>query len=528
MEVKELNNNIQEWKARYYDIKFLNSIFSATQKNLHIDDILNNAIDHITVRFNNSGIAFHLVTEDSKTLSLHVYHGIPPGLIETDISISKDNIITNTFKTKKPVFIEKLSEDDRIENKLMEIENVLSYAGIPLIGHEDVLGVFGLYNRFSKQFSEHDHFLLSEIGHQLGIAISNTLRYDQIRTSEKRYRTLFESDATGLVILDDEHRFCLVNRAFETLCGLPRESLIGKMTLTPFLAVKNNQSEEIIEKLNNTPQNWEAEFVSRDGVLKQVYITTTRIPQSSNTLVSMIDMTRERELEKQLFYSEKLASIGELSAGIAHEIRNPLVVIKTSVDLLREESHLSTDGNQLLTVLKEESDHLAAIVEDFLKFAKPKKPSLLNENINKLLKDVIKRYREISGYNIQWMEKYDKTIKPLSLDRHQIQQVITNLLLNSIDAMPDGGILKIETRFEKNNEKDMVRIMITDSGIGISEDKITKIFQPFFSTKEKGTGMGLAICRRIIHDHNGKIQVESEVGKGSCFSILLPLFEKKS
>ncbi|RKY54062.1 MAG: hypothetical protein DRP89_05390, partial [Candidatus Neomarinimicrobiota bacterium] len=169
---------------------------------------------------------------------------------------------------------------------------------------------------------------------------------------------------------------------------------------------------------------------------------------------------------------------------------------------------------------------LAAIVDDFLQFARPKKPSFHKEDINKLLSDVVHRYKNWNGKKIQLVEQYEDNIPPVSLDRHQIQQVITNLLLNSLDAMEDGGTLTITTRRYKKMSEDMVRIMVADSGIGISEEDITKIFQPFYSTKEKGTGMGLAICRRIVNEHGGEISVESTVGKGTTFSVILPIHKE--
>jgi signal transduction histidine kinase len=240
------------------------------------------------------------------------------------------------------------------------------------------------------------------------------------------------------------------------------------------------------------------------------------------------DMTQQRELERRLFRSEELAAIGELSAGIAHEIRNPLVAITTAVSLLKDESQLSDEGQQLLDIVKEESDHLAAIVEDFLQFARPKKPTFKEEDIRKFLNAVVKKYRDLDENRVKWVERYEDNLPMVSIDRHQIQQVITNLLLNGLDAMQNDGVLTIEARQEKSAGQDRVRILVSDSGVGISEDEISKIFQPFYSMKEKGTGMGLAICRRIMEEHDGEILVESKIGKGTTFSLLLPVRQKRN
>ena len=355
------------------------------------------------------------------------------------------------------------------------------------------------------------------------MASENAQLYEMIKTSEERYRILFDVAGTSLIIIDEELKFRLVNRAFEALSGYERNRLIGHMNLTSFLQDKKRPKKEIVEKLRKPPQSWESQFTDKNGAVKHVHITTTQLPEASDILVSLIDMTRERELERRLFRSEELAAIGELSAGIAHEIRNSLVAIATSVSLLKDESRISDEGRQLLDVVKEESDHLASIVDDFLRYARPKKPTFQKEDINKLLQDVVKRHREWNEQDVEWVERYAANLPEIFLDRHQIQQVVTNLLINSLDAMTDGGVLTIQTKTEKRMSEDWIRFSIADTGVGIPEDEISKIFQPFHSLKEKGTGMGLAICRRIVDEHNGDILVKSEVDKGTRFSVLLPI-----
>jgi len=428
---------------------------------------------------------------------------------------------------QKPIvyqFVEDIEDEDL--KKWLKGLKVQSSGYIPILSGENAVGVIGVFYVTDQVFEQEDVKTLISVAEQSSIAIENARLYERIKTSEERYRTLFEAAGTSLAILDENHQFRLVNHAFEKLSGYSKDELVGKKTFIPFLTNNKWTKKAVIAKLKVVPQSWEGEFVDKNGVVKQVHITTINIPGSSEIFVSLIDMTHQRELERRLFRSEGLAAIGELSAGIAHEIRNPLVAITTSVSLLKDEPQLSKEGHQLLDVVKEESDHLAAIVDDFLQFARPKKPSFHKEDINKLLSDVVHRYKNWNGKKIQLVEQYEDNIPPVSLDRHQIQQVITNLLLNSLDAMEDGGTLTITTRRYKKMSEDMVRIMVADSGIGIPEEDITKIFQPFYSTKEKGTGMGLAICRRIVNEHGGEISVESTVGKGTTFSVILPIHKE--
>ncbi|MFH1942960.1 MAG: GAF domain-containing protein [bacterium] len=472
-----------------------------------------------------------LVDETGKILQGRV--GFGPGMKEgvsfqVAIASASQDPAVRAIVDKKPVIYQVADDVQEVDfQSWLKRLRVRSFGYVPILGGEHAVGVIGVFYQTDQAFEEEDVKTLMSVSEQAAIAIENARLYERVKTSEERYRTLFESAGTSLVILDEEQRFRLVNHAFEMLSGYPREALIGKMNFVPFITGSEREPEWIIEKLKHPPQSWEAQFKDRNGEIKQIHITTSSIPESSDVLLSLSDMTQQRELERRLFRSEELAAIGELSAGIAHEIRNPLVAITTAVSLLKDESELSSEGQQLLDIVKEESDHLAAIVEDFLQFARPKKPTFKEEDIRKLLNAVVKKYKDLDENRVKWVERYEDSLPMVSIDRHQIQQVITNLLLNGLDAMQNGGVLTIEARQEKSARQERVRILVSDSGVGIPDDEISKIFQPFYSMKEKGTGMGLAICRRIMEEHDGEIFVESEVGKGTMFSLLLPVHQKR-
>ena len=401
----------------------------------------------------------------------------------------------------------------------------LASAGfVPISSGEKTLGVIGVFCAEGHPFHEEDGRMLSSVADQAAVAIENTRLYERVKRSEEQYRTLFESVGACLAIVDDQGLFRLVNRAFETLSGFSSKDLVGKRAIFDFFAMNDPAVSQADVKMARPPQRWEEAFHDREGGVKQVFVLTAAVPHSKDILVSMVDLTRERELERRLYESEELASLGELSAGIAHEIRNPLIAINTSVSILQDEKTLSHVGKQVLDVVKEETDHLAAIVNDFLRYARPKQLTLEPEDINKLVKDTVRRFREQCGETIVWIERYDETLPAVLLDRHQFQQVITNLLSNSVDAMPEGGRVFVETGINgKRRKVNQVLVAVRDTGIGIPKDIVSKIFQPFYSTKEKGTGMGLAICHRIISQHSGDIFVDSEPGHGATFTVALPV-----
>jgi PAS domain S-box-containing protein len=397
---------------------------------------------------------------------------------------------------------------------------------VPLQSGDRILGAVGCFFTTGKAFNDEDSRLLTSVSEQASIAIDNAKLYEQVKLSEERYRTLFDSTGTSKAIIDAEGQFKLVNRSFEALSGFTAPELVGKKSLFHFLSRKKTAGPPAGGKMDARPQKREEEFVDKNKDIKHVYVLTAPISGSGDSLVSIVDITRERELEKQLHDSQELASLGELSAGIAHEIRNPLIAINTSVSILKDEKVLSPEGQQVLDVVKEETDHLAAIVNDFLKYARPKKLVLEQEDINKLVRDALKRVREQQGEKVVWIEQYDETLLPMFFDHHQLQQVVVNLISNSLDAMQGGGKLFVETAMNGDSKDSRVLIIVKDTGTGIVPDLLGKIFLPFFSTKEKGTGMGLAICHRIVNQHGGDIFVESEPGKGAVFTVSLPMKAK--
>lgn len=262
-----------------------------------------------------------------------------------------------------------------------------------------------------------------------------------------------------------------------------------------------------------------------------VAFLTTRL------LVSKIErIDREKELlDAQLIQSHKLASIGELSAGIAHEINNPLAVIGEEAgwmqDLLKRETMKDIkdleDFKDSLREITQQAGRCKEITHKLLSFARKMESVIKDVNINKLMDDIIDmREREASFSNIEFIKNYNPHLPYIHSDPSLLRQVMLNLINNAIDAIQKGGQIRIQTGI---GEEDEVEIKISDTGMGIPADNLTKIFDPFFTTKPpgKGTGLGLSICHGIIEKLGGTISVTSQVGKGTTFVITLPLEKTK-
>ncbi len=237
------------------------------------------------------------------------------------------------------------------------------------------------------------------------------------------------------------------------------------------------------------------------------------------------------DLKKSKSYiqrADRLASLGTLTAGLAHEIRNPLVAIKTFTQLLPERLDDEEFRNQFLTIASGEVDRISMLVNELLDFARPSDPRLEFEDINNILDGMILLIStETKKKHINMIKNYTPNLPPIKIDREQIKQVFLNILLNSIEATLEKGEITVKTRsFEKSGGESYIQIEVTDTGRGIPAEHLEDIFTPFFTTKDKGSGLGLSISHQIIQDHRGYMDVESELNKGTSFFINLPLHQE--
>jgi two-component system sensor histidine kinase PilS (NtrC family) len=241
-------------------------------------------------------------------------------------------------------------------------------------------------------------------------------------------------------------------------------------------------------------------------------------------------------MEEQMKRVDKMAAVGLLAAGMAHEIRNPLASLSGSVQMLKTELNLDDHQQHLMEITLREAERLNALITDFLLFAQPPQTHKMLTPIGKILEETIDLFIHSSSFHdeIRILRPNGREEIRASIDPDQMKQVFWNLLINAAQSMSNGG--KIQVQLAKGKAprvtslsllsplraREWVKISVTDSGNGIALEEKEKIFEPFFSTKENGTGLGLSIVHKIIENHEGSIKVESELGRGSTFTIFLP------
>jgi two-component system sensor histidine kinase PilS (NtrC family) len=243
--------------------------------------------------------------------------------------------------------------------------------------------------------------------------------------------------------------------------------------------------------------------------------------RSLGTATVFQDLTRFRELELSAARSERLAAVGKLAAGLAHELRNPLASISGSVELLAVGAAAGAEDRKLLEIVMREAERLSKLVSDFLAFARPAPPRAASVSLPDLVHEVLRVFE--SDPHARQLELTEELAPAVaSADASQLKQVLWNLLLNASEATPPGGSLAVTTGISTAGT---VFVRVSDSGSGISPEDMERIFDPFFTTKPAGTGLGLATVHRVVEAHRGRIEVESRPGRGARFTVILPTSE---
>ncbi len=336
---------------------------------------------------------------------------------------------------------------------------------------------------------------------------------------------IIESIHSGLVTTDLTGKILSFNRSAEEITQHKAHQVINHN----FSEVFGDQSKYLVfspEILKfSKPIRFTAICQSATGRQMYLGITASQLSgednQTNGLVFSFQDLTEIIKLEQEVRRRDRLAAMGKMAAGIAHEIRNPLAAMRGSIQLLRSELDLSEDQAQLMQIVLRESDRLDKIVSDFLAYARPSPAKMLEFDLVSWLSETVSLIR----YSAEWSDAHEivldcpKTPLMLLADSNQLRQIVWNLARNALQAMPSGGTLTISLKDLPNQ---ILEFSFVDTGVGMSESEMERIFEPFNSNRPGGTGLGMAIVYQIVSDHNGKITVESEPEKGTKISILLP------
>lgn len=344
--------------------------------------------------------------------------------------------------------------------------------------------------------------------------------------------SIIQSIGSGIIITGMDDTINYINRAGERMLGYSRNELIAK----PFGLFGLREKQSIVHSILDSPDDLdmrkEGWMRKKDGLEFPVGFTMNNHLNIRGETIGKIlifrDLTKVYKIQEEILRMDRLISLGKLASGIAHELRNPLAGIKTTAQALGEEMPWDDSKREYLNRITKEIDRLNDLLKTFFSFAKPQKLNLVPCHIKDIIDEITPfLIKEIADQGIHFVESYHPQLPKIKADKSQMHQVFLNLFLNAIQAMPNGGELKIEVSPSVTNpvdgwKQDLIRIVISDTGKGIPPHLIAKIFDPFFTTKPKGIGLGLSIAYQIIKKHGGTIKVDSKWEKGTSFAIVLP------
>jgi len=396
-----------------------------------------------------------------------------------------------------------------------------SLAPLELFGHQAAVAI---ENALLIRELETARNQVKEYADQLELKVEERTR--ELRESERKYQSVVENATDGICIVQDGV-FVFVNKKMAEMSGYPIEDYIGKPMLSHIperyhIAITKAFREVMTERRPpTTPFN--IHIRTKQGQEFLVETSSTIIEYGGKPAILTIarDITERERMQKELEDAHRMAAIGELAASVGHDLRNPLTGISGAVYYLKMKlaQKLDKKSREMLDLMESDVEYTNKIVNDLLDFSREIRLQTTKTNIKVLLTDVLSKNRATKNVKVVDLTKKTPTIM---VDTDQMKRVFENLITNAVQAMPKGGTLEIKSE-EVNGS---LKITFRDTGVGISKQNLGKLFTPLFTTKAKGVGLGLSICKRIVDAHKGSISAESEEGKGTCFTVVIPIKER--
>ena len=424
-----------------------------------------------------------------------------------------------------PLLVRDVSREPRYVEAIKEVRSELA---VPLISENKVLGVLNVDSINQAAFSEDDLKLLVIYAGHTASLIKNARLYGQVITERNFRENILESSPNSVIAVNMKKEITSINRRTEELFRLKRRHALGQKAADVF-------GEEIVQLVDlaidqdDLIDYKEIRKGRKDGSQLTLGITSSWLRDHQGNRIGLIfivrDLTEGKRTEELIRRMDRLTSIGQLSAGIAHEIRNPLASISLNVQMLAKKLPLGLAAKNMVSDTLEGIDRIKSLVKGMLNFARPSTPALKRDSIARVLRNSISLLdSQLRKKRIEVILDLAEDLPEVVFDEHQIQQVLVNLLLNGLEAMSAGGSIKIKSTIGKDQKKRrQLALHIMDTGGGIPPFNLSKIFDPFFTTKPEGTGLGLSIVHKILEQHHAAIDVVSEENRGTTFILSFPI-----
>jgi PAS domain S-box-containing protein len=469
-----------------------------------------------------------------------------PELRESILALSKDQATIQYLETyQEPLVLDELHrmrQTPELEAVAAQMASLHIAVAMGIFAREHLAGVMLLGPRLSGRiYGSVEQSALQVLCGQLAIAIDNAQLFTEVQNAKIYNEILLQNLTTGVIAAGADGHITVFNNEAEQITGSKSKDLLERPIDDLPAALRDLVRETLRSGERQEDRELILDSVEGDMVVRaSSSIFHGQHDEMLGVLVVLTDITALKRLELQIRRSDRLASLGTLSAGMAHEIKNPLVSIKTFAQLLPERYQDSDFRETFSNLIGHEIDRIDTLVNQLLRFARPAKPHLKPMHVH----SVLEKSLQLVGHRLYQKEikltrSWNAEVDTIRADADQLEQVFLNFFLNAMDAMKRGGELVVGTEIRPANEwvapvpatngdvHEVLLISIRDTGDGIRSEDIPHVFDPFFTTKDYGTGLGLSVVHGIIQEHGGQIEVESELTKGTAFHILMPLVRFK-
>lgn len=459
----------------------------------------------------------------------------PPGLWEQSQArrISLSGVVGQALgRWETPIPLSEAGPDPWVEVVSAKLGSDVATALVPLRDRTSVRGLMFIGRRGGLEYGEQEMELFHKVGDGLSSVMAGSSqlrdvgeRLDWLSAQEERNRVILESMPEGLVVVDRQGEVRLINPAVECLLDCKEEQVVGQ-GIERLLAADAGMVRDSLD--HGLPYEQQEIAVKRDGETLSLMMSVCPLwgdgGSTNGAVVMLSDLRQVREAEEERRRADRLAVLAGISGVVAHEIRNPLAGMAAGIQHLLTKVGEEDEKHQALQRILKEGERVNRVIEDILLITRSPRLDLELCDLSAVVEDTASRWQETArSMGVQVREYHSPGVLPVKADKGRLGQALGNLVLNGIEAMGDGGQLDITVVASGNVGREYAEVEIRDQGRGIGEEQRERMFEPFYTTKPRATGLGLTIAQRIIHEHGGEIDLESEEGMGTKVVVRLPL-----
>lgn len=546
------------FRGRYNYQAALTEFSHSMTKILDLEDLQNRIVHEVASILQVKSAA--ILVWDALEEQFTVRAAIPVELDDRDCRMSAESLIIRRIKQEHSLLVrEELKRSLAVAGFKpleKEFDQIEAEVIIPLFYREELIGLLTLGEKISSDiYSAEDLNLLVTLGNQAAVALENALLHYAVTMLKNHNENILKYMNSGVIAIDRNQTIDTCNDKAREILRLPQNNAVSKKIDVLPAPLRQMLADTLAEKSRFS--NQEVQILSQNGSICYLGASTSLIKDQKGAVTGALlvvnDLTEIRLLEGEMWRADKLASLGTLAAGMAHEIKNPLVSIKTFAQLLPTRYEDEEFRETFSSITVDEVERINSIVEKLLEFARPSAPLFEQTDIVELIEEILLLLsNETARLGVTVVRNFEVSSAPIVCDKSQFKQALLNLCLNGLQAIEEahrdtGRELKISVAFRKSRysggilrdqiahmfygteapaefeDAETVVIRVRDSGRGISRKNLTRIFDPFFTTKEKGLGLGLAVVHGIIKEHSGNISVDSKENYGTEFTISLPV-----